>query len=293
MNGFPQKEYRAKLIETFKECIKFLDSHNLRYYLACGTMLGAIRHKGLIPWDDDIDIYMPRDDYNQLLALKDDLINTNLDILSLDTKNYYQAFAKIINKNTTILEYDYMPILSGVWIDIFPLDLTNRGAQYFTRQHIKFKAKFAVYARGVRQYKLSSVFNDLIHGRFYDFGMKLVCLTYNRVMKNKGLKSFLEFEKSIQAKLDGKNYYSYTETGIYTFNKSWFDEYVVVPFEDFEAKVPKGYQDYLTFMYGDYMTPPPINSRVSEHVMTYLNLSERLEMKEVNKRIKKGLQYEL
>lgn len=292
MNNFPQKEYRAKLVETFKESIEFLDSHNLTYYLACGTMLGAIRHKGLIPWDDDIDIYMPREDYNKLLALKDKLDKTNLDILSLNTKNYYQAFAKFINKKTTILEYDFMPILSGVWIDIFPLDITNRGAQYFTRQHRKFKTKFAVYARGVRKYRFSSVLSDLIHGRLYDFGMKLICLSYNRIVKNKGLRDFLDFEKSIQKDKEGKNYYSYTETGIYTFNKSWFDEYVIVPFEDMEVKVPKGYHEYLTFMYGDYMTPPPINNRQSEHIMTYLNLSERIDMKEVKKRVKKGIKYE-
>ena len=178
MADFPKKEFHVKLIDTFKELVDFLENNNLNYCLACGTMLGAIRHKGLIPWDDDIDIYMPRSDYNKLLTLKDEMKNTNLDFLSLsNTKNYYKAFAKVINKNTTILEGEYMPILSGVWIDIFPLDLTTKGAQYFTRQHKTFKAKFAVYDRGLRKYKWTTVFCDLLHGRMSEFGKKITCLT--------------------------------------------------------------------------------------------------------------------
>lgn len=292
MDNFPQKEFRSKLIETFKETINFLEVHKLRYCVACGTMLGAIRHGGLIPWDDDIDIYMPREDYNKLLDLTSELKQTNLDVLSLRVPNYYQSFVKVINKHTTILEYDYMPILSGVWIDIFPLDLSNRGAQYFTRQHKLFKAKFAVYARGVRQYNWGSIALDLIKGRFYDFGMKVICMTYNHWKKNKGLVDFLSFEKNIQH-TEGVNYYSYTETGIYTFNRAWFEDFMMVPFEDFEVKVPVGYDDYLRFMYGDYMTPPPIEQQKSDHTMSYINLSEKIGMTEVKNRIKKGIHYEL
>ena len=104
----------------------------------------------------------------------------------------------------------------------------------------------------------------------------------------------MEFEKNIQHNTTGQNYFSYTQSGIYTYNKSWFDELIDVPFENMQVRVPKGYHEYLTFMYGDYMTPSQVNkNQDNTHTMSYLNLSERLNMKEVKNRIKKGIQYEL
>lgn len=286
MNNYDSIKFKEILLATFKELLDFLEKEDLKYYVACGTLLGTIRHKGLIPWDDDIDIFMPREDYNKLINLRDKFNGTNLQVLSLKDKNYPQAFAKVVNVNTSVWEYEYIPYITGVWVDIFPLDLSDRGAQSFTKLHSQFKAKFAVYARGVRKYSIKSILYDLFRGKWKDFGTKLICSTYNKIVCQKGLKDFLEYEKTLSKK-HGSNYYSYTETGIYTLNKKWFDEFIYCQFEDFQVRVPKGYDEYLTFMYGDYMTPPDKANRNSGHTFHYINLDNRMSLDEIKKEIAK------
>ena len=97
--------------------------HNLRYYIFAGTLLGAVRHKGFIPWDDDMDIAMPRPDYDKLIEHQKEWLPANLEMVCNETdKDYPQPFAKIQDANTTIIERIQLPYLGGAYIDVFPLD---------------------------------------------------------------------------------------------------------------------------------------------------------------------------
>ena len=118
-------KYKSKVLEVLKYTIKFCEKNNLKYYLADGSALGCVRHKGYIPWDDDIDIYMPRKDYNRLISLKEKVSLDGYTVKSLKDKNYYLTFAKIYDSNTTVWEFKDCPDILGVYVDIFPLDLTN------------------------------------------------------------------------------------------------------------------------------------------------------------------------
>lgn len=115
-------KYKEILCKTMKSFINICKEHNLQYYACAGTCLGAIRHKGMIPWDDDIDVLMPRSDYDKFLALKQKLQGTGYEIVDSNNQFYNQWFAKFSDANTTIVEMTDFPIVFGVYVDIFPLD---------------------------------------------------------------------------------------------------------------------------------------------------------------------------
>ena len=119
-----KNEFKRILLKTLEDFILLCEEKNLRYYAAFGTVLGAVRHGGMIPWDDDIDVYMPREDYNRLLSMRNDLKN-DYELVDLENDGYYQDFAKFVNRKTTIIESKEissisalltMPKLLTVWI---------------------------------------------------------------------------------------------------------------------------------------------------------------------------------
>ena len=117
--------FQKRLNETFKFTVSFLNSHKLKWFAAYGTAIGAVRHKGFIPWDDDIDIFMPYSDYQKLLSLAESFDETNYHLaLPLEEGNYC-PYAKICDNSSTIWEVHRWPFLTGVWIDIFPLYESN------------------------------------------------------------------------------------------------------------------------------------------------------------------------
>ena len=122
LNLYDIKTLELDLLINFD---KFCKENNLIYFIAYGTLLGAIRHGGFIPWDDDIDIQMPRTDYEKFLTLRDKYESSfygNV-IKTLGDKGYPFPFTKIENKNTLVIEHKMTTkIKTGVWVDIFPMD---------------------------------------------------------------------------------------------------------------------------------------------------------------------------
>ena len=116
------KVEEKKILDYF---VKFCEENNLTYYLAYGTLIGAVRHKGFIPWDDDIDVHMPADDYIKFLKLfKEKNKNDDYFLQTIETEKYYHAtFAKIRKNHSCMVEkeWSYMKIHKGINIDIFPL----------------------------------------------------------------------------------------------------------------------------------------------------------------------------
>lgn len=109
-----------KLLRQFQEVCR---EHGLRWYATAGTMLGAVRHAGFIPWDDDMDIAMPRPDYDRLIAHAAEWLPRPMELVCAELdESYPLPFAKLQDASTTILERPHLPFLGGIYIDIFPID---------------------------------------------------------------------------------------------------------------------------------------------------------------------------
>lgn len=276
-----EKKLKSQLLETFKFTVDFLNKNNLTWWVAYGTAIGTVRHKGLIPWDDDIDIMMPRDDYNKLLLLRKELEDTNYRIASLDDDGYYCPYAKLYDNRTTVWEVKRFPFLIGVWVDIFPMDLSN-GIQKFERESVaKFSKKVNHFEKSIAAYTVSdfcSMFKEHHFKTVFDSFVSLICY---RPFKKYYVARLKDFIAEIQ-KQTGDNYILYYKDSVVrSYPKSYFNKTLVMPFEDFLVKIPAHYHEILTVEYGDYMTPPPIHKRNSTHNQFYVSLSERLQISDI------------
>jgi len=269
MNEKNLQQLKKIEIESLRLFIQICDRYKLRYFLLGGSCLGAIRHKGFIPWDDDIDVGMPRSDYNKFLEIAQAELPENMFVQTVITDiEYPMCFAKLRNSNTTFIETSVknFKINHGVYIDIFPLDgITD---DEFERKKHLFKLKICHRAKSMYWYKGNKTIT--LKSIIYDFVFKI----YYRNIRN-----IIKSEEKLMLKYD----YDYSNL---VFNycgawgekeitpKEWFGEGKMADFEGISVLVPQNYDAYLTKMYGDYMTLPPIEKRVGHHYCEVIDLEK-------------------
>ena len=242
----------------------FCREHSLRYYLAYGTLIGAVRHKGFIPWDDDIDIQMPREDYVKLLSIypKDGTLR----LIAPTDPDAEHTFAKLVDTETVKVEgghkYKNDADYRGIDIDIFPLDgQPSDGEEYRKWYHKLRKVYRKIWMREL----------ELTGDLKLSFKLAIVCFKAIRVFIPKREK-LLERAAALHAMYpyDSSEYVGCIESyfnGIGNRNpKSAYGDTVLLDFEDKKFPAPVGYHDILTNMYGDYMQLPPEDKRESHNV---------------------------
>lgn len=272
---------RHCLLNLFKAFIDFCNQHQLTYYAAYGTALGAVRHQGLIPWDDDIDVWMPRKDYQRLLQLRDTLANTPFEIMDIKNKGYYLNFAKFCDKNTTLIEREGQPIM-GVYIDIFPLDYYNtKEGKLLQRINGLHRELWFLQNHAHRNYSWHEIYNHLKHGE-----MRGIECSLHYLFRPFGFIARYGIHKithTLQAIAPTKQlwYYGIRRCDSIILQACWFENTQTVPFEDFEIVIPAGYDKILTAIYGDYMTLPPKEQQVSRHPFYFKDLNHRLTRKQI------------
>lgn len=244
--------------------LKYIDlqckKYNLRYYLGYGTLLGAVRHQGFIPWDDDIDIWMPREDYDKFISLENSLENSKFKILSpLNNSDYYYGFAKLVSRNTEPQEIGFLPIKDyGVYVDIFPLD--NIATEH---PFLHFIAKYIIMAR-IASCNIKPWLN-LTHKKkailFRFIGIIGTLLGFRRTAKLTD--KIAKIDKGKTNKRVGVFVESIGEHNI--FATEYFASTIQLKFEGIYFNAPKEYRKCLTQLYGDYMQLPPENRRISGH----------------------------
>lgn len=117
------REFQLKCLESLEALDKVCNDHGISYFMIAGTLLGAVRHKGFIPWDDDIDVGLLREDYDRLLAHADEWFPERFHVVTHENDpRYPKFFAKLEDRSTTLVEHFHLGYVGGVYIDIFPLD---------------------------------------------------------------------------------------------------------------------------------------------------------------------------
>lgn len=256
------REVQLEELEILKKLSKFLDNNNIRYFLCCGTLLGAIRHKGFIPWDDDVDIFVPRSDYNRLMEIcKKEKID-DLEILSIEHCNSCYPFAKVVNNNIEIESKANED--KRLWIDIFPIDgLPENDKQL--KKHIGkimfFKGMFYLHNSKINTImaEKKSLLNRLIKVFLKPFAtiipLKIVGLKINKIV-----------QKYNYDDCDYVGIAAWTDGIQDRFEKKLLNGFILSEFEDEKFKIPVGYNEYLTHVYGDYMKLPPVEKRVTHSI---------------------------
>lgn len=242
-----KEEVREIQMELMRYVRDTCEKNGLRYYMCGGTLLGAVRHKGYIPWDDDVDLAMPMPDYLKFIkVVKQENKYYPLNIYD-DSDNYYNFFMRLIKKETFVKNWEYPFLMSiGVSIDIFPLfglPEKQKDREFF--------------------YKRIRLLNEKYIGTYIEHETETAELLRQRHELQEQIRSMMEQYPFDECTWIGNVLSKYREKEI--MPRSIYINSVDLKFEDEEFAAAIGYTDYLTRMFGDYMQLPPEKDRMNTH----------------------------
>ena len=268
-----QKLRKIQLLEllNLEELVRICNKHKIQYFLIGGTLIGAVRHKGFIPWDDDIDIGMLRKDFDRFIEVCKTELNTEKFFLQTPETEKGSAdfeIARIRLNNTHLVEYHRrnLKLHDGLFIEILPYDDLPEDDK--TAKNYYFTFKYLKRIVGIRmgyRYQLERVYKRII---FYiiTFLSKVIPLKY---LYNKALNYHKKYENTNSSKV-------FLLGGAYNYRKEshlrkTVEEYTELEFEGKKYPVPKNYDAFLREEYGDYLTPPPVEKQVSRCYAEYID----------------------
>ena len=249
-----RKQVGLEILDEIQRVCKILD---IKFYLAYGTLLGAVRHKGYIPWDDDIDIWIFRKDYEILKKEFNNLCKPEYKLWTYDNRDDYPYLTTKVVFLKTLIREKYFKVIPdiGLWVDIFALDYVSPKTKAAIPQMIKLE-----HRRWCSLFKQSTMF------------AKIKLFFYNLIQNDTSFKDF--FIKPCDIAKEMHSLHSCTEKfdtlstpasqrsiKSLFFNASDFDETLYVLFEDRELPIPSGYDDLLCTIYGNYMELPSLIER--------------------------------
>ena len=248
-------EHQKALLVILKEFDRVCKVLDIPYTLFAGTMLGAVRHQGFIPWDDDLDVLMMRKDYERFLAEADTVLECEKFYLQKEFSEHWPMFFSKLRLNNTACLETYHPkdpcVHQGVYIDIFPCD---NGAKSEFGRKIQFFASKVVIAKSLKKrgYETSSPVKKIFMGicSLIPIGLAL------KITKQGG-----EDSKYVHSFLGGAAGYRKN-----VYPRDCFTEKMYLKFENNDYPVPREYDSILKIIYGDYMQlPPPEERAIKKH----------------------------
>lgn len=256
------EENRKVQLDILSYVDSFCTKMGLKYYLGDGTLIGAVRHHGYIPWDDDIDIRMPRPDYNKLISIFNKKEKEGrYKLIAPESDLAQNSFVKIVDLRTIKIEpyLNYKNGYLGVDIDVFPYDGCPSSEQ-----------EFEEWANIIRSYDKAFLYKKRIWYRALLSRAKDLCCKRLRakILPFMSCQKILEeIDKKFQEYPIDKSCYICGVNTVDCFRvpKEAISDYEIVPFEDRQFRIPIGYDAILTAQYGNYMQLPPIDEQVTHH----------------------------
>lgn len=257
------REIQLEELEILKHVIEIINNNNLNYSILSGTLLGAIRHKGFIPWDDDIDIGLPRPDYEKFIKIYDKCNkNSNMELCCYEKNNLFQPFAKVVNREIEIKDHSVCDQEERfLWIDIFPIDGLPADIREVRRLYKKVRRIGKLLY--ISHYKV-------LKDKYSNLPKKILKLIVKPYASLYSAESIIKIAKK----------YDYNESE-YVGGVVWpygpqernrkvdVDNYIDCYFEGEKVKCFRGYDIYLSNLYHNYMELPPENKRVTHGIHAF------------------------
>lgn len=266
MKSISLRELQMVELDILKRIIEICEKHHLTYYALGGTLLGAVRHQGIIPWDDDIDIGMPRPDYEKFLTIAGTELGSPYAVSGIQNNNaeYYYYYIRVVNQDIRLMrKLTEKDTIIYAWVDVFPLDGVPKEEKVFNkwyRKAYRLKQKLA-FSQFEYFYNVVSPESEISNK---NRGIKTAV---KRIIHKLKIYKLVNTKKTWE-KLDKvlKKYDYQTSDRLFNFCGYWgikelfpktvYGEGKLYPFEDIMIRGPVNYDYVLKQMYGDYMTPP-------------------------------------
>ena len=278
--GHQLNETQKYILGIMRDVAGILDELSIPYYIQGGTMLGAVRHQGFIPWDDDIDLGIMRQDYERFLRDISAHLPENLELRTYwDETDHHYYFSRIVDKRYKIMRLGSMETrCENVWIDIFPLDGMPNGALarswhklrlllHRVKYHISCLEKVNVKRPGRALVERIIIKVAAVTRMPKWFHTRKELDTLDRLLKKYPVET-----SDYVINFMGQTSYRFNEL----FRKEVYGNTVLYPFEDLRLPGPEQYDVYLTSLYGNYMEPPKEEDR-NAHVSKLVNSDDGVD----------------
>lgn len=274
MDKLTLRKVQLVQLEIAKEIDRVCSENNIKYFLIGGSLLGAVRHKGFIPWDDDLDIGMLRDDYNKFIQVASHKLFDKYELIDWKSDdNYPHPMGKVIKKGTIYKENKRKDVgKQGIWVDIFPYDNVEEDLKSFKRRTFKLKILRSLI-RAKCDYQTWHNENGIIWLKFIkNLPFRALSIFFSKTNLVKRYEKISTIENNKQCK---KVFENGTENyQDWCFEKALFTNLRTIDFENYNFWGPEQYDNYLTIAYGDYMKLPPENERENRHLIDEVDFGE-------------------
>ena len=277
----PLRSLQLAELDVLKYTIQKLDENHIRWYLGYGTLLGAIRHKGFIPWDDDVDIFIPRPDYDRLMQIGPHVFEKPYEFYNpvlMPTRQLSFYVARVGNAEMQcFITYKGKQADRGVWVDLIVVDgiSSNRLARAWTVARLRILRHLVRVARssyeGINVNSQHSVIEKMgiwvnnVTGLGKHLSIHKILRRFDKVLKS------TSYDK---AKLVYTYAYDYAGSRT-TYHKNWFGGGRTASFEGIDMNIPAESEAVLRQTYGDYMRLPPESERIGKHNAENMRLARR------------------